>query len=157
MTQENLEDLSPPFVPASAMSRAHAEEIRTQQIVADNGQIVLGGNGDSKLPLIPGYTTEDGAGSDGDDTIHETIRFYDVPNCVGANLTSTSGVSIMDEPEKVDLVYNAFVEDWILMALEYLGEKRQKSDAKSAINGKTLTDVLRDWVQANWPCEKDED
>jgi hypothetical protein len=150
----SLEDLIPPFVPASLSSRAHAEEVRTKQLSSRNGQIVLGGNDDSKNPQVPGYTTSDDAGSDGDDTIHQTIQFYDVPNCIGANISSTSGVSIADEPEKVDLVYNAFVEGWVLLALEYLGEKRDKSDAAPAIDGKTLTDVLRDWVQANWPCEK---
>ncbi|KJX92911.1 ser/Thr protein phosphatase family [Zymoseptoria brevis] len=151
-----LEDLSPPFVSASVLSRSEAEKVQSQDIYPSNGQTILGGSGDSKNPQVPGYTTTDDAGTDGDDTIHQTIKFYDVPNCIGANITSTASVSIADEPDKVDLVYNAFVEDWVLLALEYLGEKRQKSDTQVAIDGKTLTDVLRDWVQDNWPCEKDD-
>ncbi|SMQ48314.1 unnamed protein product [Zymoseptoria tritici ST99CH_3D7] len=151
-----LEDLSPPFVPASVLSRSEAAKAQSQDMYPSNGQTVLGGSGDSKNPQVPGYTTTDDAGTDGDDTIHQAIKFYDVPNCIGANITSTAGVSIADEPDKVDLVYNAFVEDWVLLALEYLGEKRQKSDTQVAIDGKTLTDVLRDWVQDNWPCKRDE-
>ncbi|SMR49308.1 unnamed protein product [Zymoseptoria tritici ST99CH_1A5] len=151
-----LEDLSPPFVPASVLSRSEAAKAQSQDIYPSNGQTILGGSGDSKNPQMPGYTTTDDAGTDGDDTIHQAIKFYDVPNCIGANITSTAGVSIADEPDKVDLVYNAFVEDWVLLALEYLGEKHQKSDTQVAIDGKTLTDVLRDWVQDNWPCKRDE-
>ena len=102
-------------------------------------------------PTLPGYTTVDDLGSEGDDTIHEAIRFYDVPNCIGANVDfdSSSG-----EPETVDLIYNEFIQDWVLLALRYLGVKYEKEDTKATLDDKTMTDVISDWVGEHWACEK---
>ncbi|KAI7139551.1 calcineurin-like phosphoesterase, partial [Hortaea werneckii] len=91
---------------------------------------------DPPPPSLPGYTTHDDLGASGDDTVHVPIRFFDVPNCVGSrvffppNTTTTDDpawpeqqpASSLASPEKVDLVYNAFIEPWILSALELLGE-----------------------------------
>lgn len=150
---DNLSDLSPPFVPMGVESRLHADQQASQSLQdasSDHYQTVLGGK-DNKNPQVPGYTTKDDAGSDGDDTIHQPIKFYDVPNCIGANVTSSASE---DDPEKVDLIYNEFIENWVILALRYLGEKREKEESTSALGGKTLTDILSDWVHANWSCEK---
>lgn len=152
--ERTLGDLSPPFVPMGIESRLEAEQqsaFGLQDLSNDRQQIVLGSSGDSKSPQVPGYTTKDDGGSDGDDTIHQPIKFFDVPNCIGANVIFDA---LADSPDKVDLVYNEFIESWVLLALRYLGEKREKTDSTSALGGKTLTDVLSDWVHANWACER---
>lgn len=151
---DKLSDLSPPFIPMGVQSRLHAEQQSVLTLLDsanDLQQSMLSGHGDSKRPRVPGYTTKDDAGSDGDDTIHQPIRFYDVPNCIGANISFTAS---SDGPDKVDLIYNEFLENWIILALRYLGEMREKTDATFAIGGNTLTDVLSNWVRANWACEE---
>jgi hypothetical protein len=104
-------------------------------------------------PLIPGYTTHDDAGTDGDDTIHSVIPFYRVPNCIQANVGFSSDED--DTPKIVDLMYNEFVEKWILMALEYLGESYGGEDTESYADGKSFTDILTDWVKEHWGTEDD--
>jgi 2',3'-cyclic-nucleotide 2'-phosphodiesterase (5'-nucleotidase family) len=147
--EHSLSDLSPPFVPMGVHSRLHAEQQTPQDLSNDNQQTVLSGG--SKTPQVPGYTTKDDAGSDGDDTIHQPIKFYDVPNCIGANVFP----SAKEQPEEVDLIYNEFIENWIILALRFLGEKREQKEAKVAVEGKTLTDVLSGWVHANWACAEE--
>ncbi|KAL7621397.1 hypothetical protein AAE478_008719 [Parahypoxylon ruwenzoriense] len=44
------------------------------------------GNGDEEPPLVVGYTTLDDLGNDGDDAVHSPIKFYEVPNCIQANI-----------------------------------------------------------------------
>ncbi|KAH8732299.1 ser/Thr protein phosphatase family [Phaeosphaeriaceae sp. PMI808] len=97
---------------------------------------------------IPGYTTHDDAGSDGDDTVHSEIGFYDVPNCIQA----TVGFKADDDhtPEKVDLMYNEFIQKWVLMALEYTGQKYTNDNTKSWADGKSFADLMTDWVEEHW-------
>lgn len=142
----DLEDLRPPLPPANKLSlAAYSDSFRP----AGQQQITLG-NSDTDQPQIPGYTTKDDAGSDGDDTIHQPIQFYNVPNCVGANI----GFGSVDgkAPEKVDLVYNAFIQDWVILGLRYLGVKYEKQDTHAALGGKAFTDVISDWVHEHWKC-----
>ncbi|KAI7270486.1 calcineurin-like phosphoesterase, partial [Hortaea werneckii] len=103
---------------------------------------------------VPGYTTHDDLGASGDDTLHVPIRFFDVPNCIGSrvffppNTTTTDPASPEQpaspppQPDNVDLVYNAFIEPWILSALEFLGKDYEKGDTEVAFGGKTMTDVI---------------
>ncbi|RMY28965.1 hypothetical protein D0865_15626 [Hortaea werneckii] len=123
---------------------------------------------------VPGYTTHDDLGAAGDDTLHAPTRFYDVPNCIGSkiffpNTTTTTttiittGTSLQQQqqenlpsPEKVDLIYNAFIEPWILSALEFLGEGYEKGDTEVAWGGETMTGVIGGWVGGNWGCEEGE-
>jgi hypothetical protein len=100
-------------------------------------------------PLTPGYTTLDDAGQDGDDTLHSPITFYRVPNCiqapVGFNIESSE-----EEPEVVDLFYNEFLENWIILALRYLGEKYEGKDTRDSFGGKSFTELMTEWVQEHW-------
>ena len=102
--------------------------------------------------LLPGYTTTDDAGSDGDDTIHAPIKFYSVPNClesrIGFPQTSREG----SEPESVDLVYVDFIERYIVLALQFLGTDYSTADTGVYMKGTTLTDVIRRWVRDHWKC-----
>jgi hypothetical protein len=111
-------------------------------------QVVMDG---SDPQPFPGYTTHDDAGSDGDDTIHSEIKFYNVPNCI----QSTVGFKAEDEklPETVDLIYNEFIQKWVLLALEYLGETHSSDDTQSWADGKSFTDIMTDWVEENWGSE----
>jgi hypothetical protein len=101
--------------------------------------------------LFPGYTTKDDAGSDGDDTVHSEIQFYSVPNCIQAAI----GFSDDDDhaPETVDLIYNEFIQKWILLALEYTGQKYTSDDTKSWDEGKSFTDIMTEWVEEHWGSE----
>jgi hypothetical protein len=119
---------------------------------AHNANAQLSLSADDKNSLIPGYTTHDDADSNGDDTVHSAIPFYRVPNCIQA----TVGFSLRtDDPEIVDVMYNSFVEKWILMALEYLGESYGVDDTESYADGKSFTDIMTDWVKEHWDTEDD--
>jgi len=100
---------------------------------------------------FPGYTTKDDAGIDGDDTIHTEIKFYNVPNCI----QSAVGFKGDDEhePETVDLLYNEFIQKWVLLALEYTGQKYSSDDTESWAGGKSFTDIMTDWVEEHWDGE----
>jgi hypothetical protein len=127
---------------------------------------------DSKPTLIPGYTTADDGGKDGDDTIHSRIDFYRLPNCIGAyvpsssseKLTSTSSStasgskttlpSDSPEPETVDLIYVDFIEPWIDVAAKFVGiDFDVEKDVHDFDPGATLLSLMVDWVEENWKCD----
>lgn len=157
ISHNRLYELAPPLPPVNLKSFI-AQTPTTQPLFRPEHQSPLAAPDTlatihTNKPTIPGYTTVDDLGSDGDDTIHEPIKFYDVPNCVAANVgfDPTDGTN---PPDTVDLVYNEFVQDWVLLALRYLGVKFDKEDTQSTLDGKTMTDVISDWVGENWACEK---
>lgn len=98
---------------------------------------------------FPGYTTKDDTGTDGDDTIHSQIEFFSVPNCI----QSAIGFDTNHEPQTVDLMYNEFIEKWVLLALEFVGEKYGSADTRSWSGGKSFTDVMTEWVEGHWEGE----
>ncbi|GAB7364579.1 hypothetical protein MBLNU230_g5386t1 [Neophaeotheca triangularis] len=140
----SLEMLRPPFAPQ-----------RLDPYTADTGfasdQSPL--LADSKSSL-PGYTTRDDFGHNGDDTVHAPIDFYAVPNCIAAsvNYEPTEGPA----PEKADLVYNEFVQNWVLLALKYLGQDYESGDTRPVLEGSSFTEVIARWVGENWECEDGE-
>lgn len=118
------------------------------------GQAPLGG----EQTLTPGYTTRDDAGTDGDDTLHSPITFYNVPNCIQAAVgftESTAEASDVDhdQPETVDVVFNEFIQSWVLLALEFLGQKYDSADTAAYMEGKSFTDMITDWVREHWSVE----
>ncbi|GJN69456.1 hypothetical protein PLICBS_003504 [Purpureocillium lilacinum] len=98
--------------------------------------------------LIPGYTTKDDIGSDGDDTVHKEIKFHAVPNCIQAE------IEFPDEgkPEKVDLVFIDFVQPWIIPALKFSGGDFSDDDVQRYMDG-TLTYKLGEWIKKNWKTD----
>ena len=102
--------------------------------------------------LIPGYTTHDDAGDDGDDTIHSKIAFYNVPNCI-QSAVGFDPANKDDEPHTVDLMYNEFIQKWILMALEYIGQNYTSDDTQVYAQGKSFTDIMTGWVEKHWASE----
>ncbi|EDN95454.1 hypothetical protein SS1G_11332 [Sclerotinia sclerotiorum 1980 UF-70] len=99
-----------------------------------------------KPNLIPGYTTKDGGGSDGDDTIHAPITFHRVPNCIESriNFHSTD-----PNPVTVDLVFIDFIKPWVLVALRYSGADYTNEDV-SGYRNETLTDLMAGWIKEHW-------
>lgn len=110
--------------------------------------------------LAPGYTTVDDAGSDGDDTLHSPIRFYNVPNCIESRIrfpTTDSGDDTLTDdpqgsknPETVDLVYIDFLHRYILSALRFLGSEYQEKDTDIYMKGMDMTTLISDWIGKNW-------
>lgn len=159
-----LDELAPPSPPVN-VDTFIAQSPTDHALFRPKLQTPLAGPGAlapphaNSKPTVPGYTTVDDLGSEGDDTIHEAIRFYDVPNCVGADVNFDSPSSEKsngdgDLPETVDLVYNEFIQDWVLLALRYLGVKYEKGDTEGTLDGKTMTDVISEWVGEHWECAK---
>lgn len=110
---------------------------------SDPGQHVL----DSTPDLIPGYTTQDDAGDDGDDTVHSAIPFYRVPNCIQAIINTPDAT---DDSTKVDLVYNEFLQPWIILGLKFLGLEFSEGDTAPYMEGETFTALLAKWIRKNW-------
>ncbi|KKZ61528.1 hypothetical protein EMCG_00607 [[Emmonsia] crescens] len=116
------------------------------------------------LTRLPGYTTKDDAGEDGDDTIHSRINFYRVPNCFQALIptpSSSSSSSSADadadtaDPETVDLVYVDFIEPWMELAFKFVGwDVDIRRDTDVFLEGETLTSVVVEWVEENWGCRE---
>jgi hypothetical protein len=97
--------------------------------------------------LIPGYTTKDDAGSDGDDTEHSPINFYRVPNCIQSII---NGSVTMSETDAVDVVYIEFIQPWVLLAFKFLGLDYEEADTAPYMYGENLTTLLAEWVTRNW-------
>lgn len=153
MGTHRLDDLAPPLPPVNLATLIDQSPTKHALFRSEQQSPIAGPGVVSDKPSVPGYTTVDDMGSDGDDTIHERIKFYDVPNCVGASV-NFDPADKTGAPEKIDLVYNEFVQDWVLLALRFLGVKYEKEDTRSALDGKTMTDVISDWVGEHWKCEK---
>ena len=118
------------------------------------GQVVLADDVQAKIGLTPGYTTTDDAGNDGDDTLHSKITFYKVPNCIESriNFPNGAGTSEDQEPETVDVVYNDFIESYVLLALKFLGTDYKQRDTDVYMEGWDMTMVISTWIQKHWPC-----
>lgn len=100
--------------------------------------------------ILPGYTTKDDAGTDGDDTVHSPIPFYEVPNCIQALLAADkSGV-----PKTVDLIYIEFIQPHLAMAAKFASlDVDFFKDSEVYMPSTTLTDLLLAWVKKHWKCE----
>lgn len=95
--------------------------------------------------LVPGYTTKDDAGDDGDDTLHAPISFYNVPNCIQTTLAFPE----KGDPETIDLVFVDYIQPWILAGLQFLGQTYNASDVR-VYTDETLTDMMADWIKGHW-------
>jgi hypothetical protein len=95
--------------------------------------------------LVPGYTTKDQGGDDGDDTLHEPIPFFRVPNCIQSEIAFPKE----GEPENVDMVFVDFIQPWVLLALQFTGQSYNASDVE-VYREETLTDLMAEWIKENW-------
>lgn len=100
----------------------------------------------SKKPeLVPGHTTRDSGGDDGDDTVHSPIEVYRIPNCVQSEIAFPSA----GEPATVDVVFVDFIQPWILAALTLEGQRYDSSNTESYTN-ESLTELIAGWIKRNW-------
>ena len=104
------------------------------------------GIANNRLDLIPGYTTKDDAGDDGDDTLHSPISFYPVPNCIESKISFPEE----DNPKVVDLVFLDFIQPWVLLALKFTGESYETSDIHQYMGDALFSDLLVEWIKENW-------
>jgi Calcineurin-like phosphoesterase len=121
-------------------------ERKYSEIYSDSAQAPLHSDSSHKPSLIPGYTTSDDAGDDGDDTIHSSVPFYRIPNCVQAEIQFPKN----GDPEMVDMVYLDFVEPWILLALRSFGQQYSSGDTSPYIKDHTMSELLEGWVKEHW-------
>ncbi|KAK3067840.1 hypothetical protein LTR53_015043, partial [Teratosphaeriaceae sp. CCFEE 6253] len=162
-----VRDLLPPLPPVNQRTLRGGDSAAMGSDGGEQQQIPLvstaehDDDDEKERPTLPGYTTYDDFGSDGDDTVHQRIQFYDVPNCVAASLhfpAASTGEEAGQghgegEEYTVDIVYNEFIQAWVLLALRYLGQEFAANETAVAVAGRTMTDVLRGWVEENWPCD----
>ena len=125
------------------------------------GQIVLE---DDEPELLPGYTTLDDGGSDGDDTRHSPIKFYRVPNCIesrvgfpectiGENPADAVRRDECENPKTVDLVFIDFIQPYVLAVLTFLGTDYGRNDVKPYMEGTDMTTLITQWITENWKGE----
>lgn len=107
----------------------------------------LAGGASDDLQITDGYTTKDDIGDDGDDTIHSSIDFHVVPNCIQAEVAFPPDGR---EPETVDLVFFDFITPWVLTALQFLGADYGEADVQPYVEG-TFTELMVGWIEKNWP------
>jgi hypothetical protein len=101
--------------------------------------------GDDGPALVPGYTTKDDAGDEGDDTLHAPITFYKVPNVI----QSARSFPADADPENVDLVFVDFIQPWVLTALQFTGENLTVHEV-APYGNETFTDLMADWIKRHW-------
>ncbi|OCT50998.1 hypothetical protein CLCR_08282 [Cladophialophora carrionii] len=119
--------------------------IATPLHAVDSSQVAMS----SDVRLTPGYTTHDDAGDDGDDTIHSPISFYRVPNCIQSTI-NPSQVALEGEGVVVDVVFNEFIQPWVLLALKFLGLDYTDEDVDKYMPEENLTTLIAKWVSENW-------
>jgi hypothetical protein len=95
--------------------------------------------------LLPGYTTKDDAGDEGDDTLHAPISFYKVPNVIQSDLRFPE----KGDPEMVDLVFIDFIQPWVLMALRFAGATYTAENVTSYTDA-SFTDLMAVWIKEHW-------
>ncbi|KAI9744636.1 MAG: hypothetical protein M1818_002165 [Claussenomyces sp. TS43310] len=80
----------------------------------------------STSPIVPGYTTTDDFGSDGDDTKHSSIPYYSQPNDIQANASFPLDGSA---PPSVDLIFLDFIaKGYVVPALQSVGANYTMAD-----------------------------
>ncbi|KAI2463119.1 Metallo-dependent phosphatase-like protein [Annulohypoxylon bovei var. microspora] len=93
------------------------------------------------VDLTPGYTTKDDFGTDGDDTAHTGIEYYDIPDF----FQGEAGFDESATPDVVDVVFVDFIENDILAIL---GSNYSSSDVSYYIDENfTTRDYLPIYVK----------
>ncbi|KIW91884.1 uncharacterized protein Z519_07854 [Cladophialophora bantiana CBS 173.52] len=117
-----------------------------------NGHSQISVSDDGRYGLTPGYTTHDDLGNDGDDTIHSPISFYVVPNCIQSTINPQPNSINLDKDQDVvvDVVFNEFIEPWVVLAFRFLGLEYSDDDVDQYMPGDNLTTLIAKWVAENW-------
>ncbi|KAK4184174.1 Metallo-dependent phosphatase-like protein [Podospora australis] len=117
---------------------------RGEEIAPDGGKRRQGA-------LNAGYRTVDDFGTDGDDTPHKSREQHELPPFFEAKAGFPSQG---EEPLIVDLVFNDFINDDIILALEDMAPERNYTAADDIVPYMTpnynLQDFLLPYAEANW-------
>ena len=162
----DLDALAPPEQRARVHLEQHTNPSALQQSIIDQQVLLKSGE-----KVMPGYTTHDDLGTDGDDTIHSPIQFYNVPNCVQAVFPASSPSLEEEEQQQavVDLIFNQFLTPYVVRLLNLLPYSEGRSDGASTpfwseddvenyVPGETFTSLLARWIGENWKenCDDEE-
>lgn len=145
---DSLDSLSTPEKPAHLGNPAAQDNMASAYGVAPHQVPLISRRGDDGI--IPGYTTKDDAGTDGDDTIHSPVSYYEVPNIFQAMLSANETTV----PETVDLVYIEFIQPFLVLAGKFARldvDFAKESEVYMPSMG--MTELIIDWVQKHWKCE----
>ncbi|KAI9367673.1 Metallo-dependent phosphatase-like protein [Aspergillus egyptiacus] len=145
--------LSPPEQAAHQFATGNSRFFNHDRSMLDmpTNQNPMSGEAYSQLKVVPGYTTTDDLGMDGDDTVHSPIDFYQIPNCIDSLISNDSSAV----PEIVDLVYVDFIEPYIALAAKFAGlnfDVPRESDVY--MPSTSLTDIIVQWVKNFWRCRE---
>ncbi|KAI1981992.1 hypothetical protein LOZ53_000756 [Ophidiomyces ophidiicola] len=99
--------------------------------------------------IYPGYITTDDFGTDGDDTPHSKIPYFEAPYNLQGNASFPANGSM---PEKVDVVFTDYIASRaVLPALRQLGANYTTADVKPYLPPSfTSNDVLPQYARKAW-------
>ncbi|KKA29825.1 hypothetical protein TD95_000427 [Thielaviopsis punctulata] len=138
--------MAPPEVWAGKNLQRSRPNEASARMHAAGDQIPMGHAQPEPSPeLTAGYTTQDDIGTDGDDTVHSPIEYFNAPNCIQA----TTGFSEDVPPEAVDVVFIDFLTPWVLAATKFAGGDYTDKDVKMYSEG-TFSENLGEWIKKNW-------
>lgn len=156
LSEESYRDIMAPKMPVRASEmglEAIEHEIPTEPPYLTGQHPFHAQDGSQTPALTPGYTTIDDFGDDGDDTVHEPLKLYAPPNVIGANI----GFETDDKklPKTVDLVYNEYIQNFVLAALRQQGVAYGPESTRTALEGISMTEIIERWVGKHWECKKE--
>lgn len=151
------------LVPPQQLAMAHSERIRIASGVAGSKVTAASTGASNQRPLtadghglehpkgkiIPGYTTVDDAGTDGDDTLHRVIDYYEVPAVMMSEVQYD--LANGDGDDLVDLVYIDFIQPFVLLALKLARFPVDKADV-GVYDNRYLGGLIVDHVRQTWPA-----
>ncbi|KAF1985429.1 Metallo-dependent phosphatase [Aulographum hederae CBS 113979] len=111
---------------------------------------------DTSPDILPGYTTTDDLGTDGDDTPHSRIPSFPVPNAFSVNSSFPEAGAPL--PETVDLVWVDFLEEVVLEALMEAGMEGVAEAGVGYYLEEDFTSnlVLREYAMREWKVPEGE-
>ncbi|KAH0602263.1 uncharacterized protein H6S33_009873 [Morchella sextelata] len=102
--------------------------------------------------IVPGYTTRDDFGDDGDDTVHSRIIWHFAPKVIQGNASFPDGWET-SPPETVDVVFMDFIGWNVAAGLnEISGNDSYRAVDFQPYMGEedTMTKLLLDYVEKEW-------
>ncbi|RKF53703.1 Secreted protein [Erysiphe neolycopersici] len=96
--------------------------------------------------LVPGYTTDDDAGSNGDDTLHTPLGKLREQERV---LYAPVQFPFNGDPQTVDFVFSEYIQTPILTAFNDKGLHFNINDVMS-YREESISELIYKWIQRNW-------
>ncbi|EEB07841.1 phosphoprotein phosphatase [Schizosaccharomyces japonicus yFS275] len=108
---------------------------------------------EAKYHKVPGYTTYDDLGGNGDDTLHSNVPYYTAPNLMFQEVN----IDTNDEPETVDVIALNYLQKKLTAAInEAAGKQLYKTGDWLQYfvredHRDSLTDILPLYAEKHWP------